>query len=836
VRYILAAVTTFAGDLRYALRRWRHRPGLPIAAILMLGLGIASATATFSVVDAVLLKPLPWTKPESLVVVHGVYPGRRANPATAPTWNRWLLSYPALDALRASSGFEMVGAWHYAPAPDMTFGDDRTEIITPLEVSSTFLPMLGVGLSWGRYFNDAEDNERSDSLILTHETWQRRFAGRDVVGEHLTLGSATYGDVYSKTIVGVIAPGFQFAGVQPDVLLPIGRFSAFRSQPARWFRVVARLASGVSLSTAESQAAALVSAAPSEEPGSARLVPIEDEHVGPSKRPLWLLLGGAGILLLIACSNVAGLLLGEARVRRHEFAVRAALGGSGGQVLRQLIVEHGMLAIGGSAVGLLVAYWVIAGLVAIAPAEMPRIETATIDVRATLFAMASGLLTLLAFGVAPALAIARAPVSSVLAEGGRGGSASRLVGQRLIVVAQVALALVLLTGATLFAETILRLQAQPLGFRPDGLAVVSTTFTGNLYGDSAAVKAAFSAAGPKADTGSVMSRLGRAVTMPRTEAVLERLRVIPGVTRADASSGVPFVAAPRRDEIVLEGQLDTAPYDVLRQVVTEGYFATLGISLMSGRSFEPGDVVGPYVAVVSAEFERRFFPGGATGRRFGVGGRYDPRNAFRIVGVVADVRRQEPTDDARPVFYWDYRQGSTPNHFVIRSAGDPSDLLPAVRRAIGEVSPQLVVTSMTTMASSVAQSVVEERFRATLSVLFGAAAVLLAAIGLHGLAARRVADRYREFGVRVALGAGPADVRRLVIEDAIRIVSVGFAVGLPSSYIVAQIARSLLFGVTPTSPHVFAITVALLAVVVTAATIVPARRAARVDPVVALKQ
>jgi hypothetical protein len=837
------APSTLLVDVRYALRRWRHRPGFAATAILTLGLGIAAATSIFSVVDAVLLKPLPWTKPESIVVVHGVYPERRNNPATAPTWNRWYLSYPDWHALQTASSFESVSAWRSDSWADTTLGDQDAEIVMPLEVSSNFLPMLGVKLVLGRHFGAMEDAGPSDSIILTDEVWRRRFGGRpDIIGERVTWKVARFNEQTQKTVVGVTAPGFRFNGIQPDVFRPIplrqfreGGGTSTSTSRTPFIRIVARLAPGVSLLSAEAQAAALVAAPPNDDQRTARLVSLEDEQVGSSRRPLLLLFGGTGILLLLACSNVAGLLLGEARVRRLELAVRAALGGSRVRVLRQLVVEHAMIAIAGSAIGLLGAYWFTGALVAMAPAGMPRIDATSVDLRATTFALGTGLATLLIFGVMPAVVLARTPVASVLAEGGRDGNSGRAAGQRLIVVAQVALALVLLTGATLFGETMLRLRGLPLGFDPQGVAVVATTFTGDKWGDPAVVQAAWKAAGPRANPGLVLGPLQLATTTARTDRVLERLSALPGVMHAAGTSAVPFLSSPERGQIALEGREPGEQLEALWQTVTANYFTTMSIPLVSGRGFDSSDVAGTYSVVVSAEFERRFFPEGAIGRRFSGGARFDPSNALRIVGVVPSVKRQDPTDDDRPIYYFYDRQAGTPDHFLIRSSGDPAFLLPAVRQALASVSTQIAVTSMTTMDSRVGLSIAEERFRATLSGIFGAAALVLAAVGLYGLAARRVADRRREFGVRVALGARPGDVRRLVLRDALLIVAAGLAVGLPCSFAIAQITRGLLFGVSSTTPHVFVLAVLLLAVVVMLATILPARKAGRVDPVGALR-
>jgi hypothetical protein len=827
-------------DLRYALRRWRARPGFAATAILTLALGVAAATSIFSVVDAVLLKPLPWADPDALVLVHGVYPARRESPATAPTWNRWYVSHPAWDALRSARSFQAVGAWRHVATAGTTFGEARTAIVSSMDVSSSFLPMLGVKLSLGRYFNDTEDNVTTDSIMLSDEFWRRELGARpDVIGARVWVGHASSGDQSAKTVVGVVGPGFSFEGARPDILQPIGiPAEVSRKYPSPSLRVVARLAPGMSLAAADAEASAIVSAAPNDQRGSARVVRLEDDHLGSSRQPLWLLFGGAAILLLVACSNVAGLLLGEARLRRHEIAVRTAIGGSRARVIRQLAVEHAALAIAGCAAGVLFAYGITAALVAIAPDGLPRIEQAAVDARSVLFASAAGLLTLLIFGVAPALTLARTPVSLVLTDGGRDVRTARVSGHRLLVAAQVALALVLLTGAALFSETMLKLQAVPLGFEPAGVAVASATFTGNPFGDPAALKAAFQqSARPGEYRGRVYDRLRTQASVARNSPVLEKLRAIPGVTHVSTASAVPFVVNPVRQTIVLEGRPDTERVEVLVNRVGDHYFTTLGIRFLSGRDFVPSDAAGIDVAVVSSEFEKRFLPGGATGRRFKsvYGERFELAVEYQILGVVVSVKRQDPTDDDRPLFYGYSRQGGLQSQFLARTSGDPSAILPAMRRAINEVSPQIVVTSTSTLASRVERAVVEEHFRATLSALFGAAALVLATVGLYGLAARRVADRQREFGVRVALGARPGDVRRLVIRDAMLIVLVGLAAGVPAAFAAAQTTRTLLFGVTTTSPHVFVLAVLALATAVSLATILPARLAGRVDPIQALK-
>jgi predicted permease len=832
--------TGLTGDVRYALRRWRRRPGFAIMATLMLALGIAAATATFSVVDGVLLRPLPWKDADRLVYVHGVYPERRNNPATAPDWNRGTLSYPAWDALRTTPLFEEVAVWHSLSTLDMTFGENRDDLVRTASVSSNFLPVLGVTLRLGRHFTEQEDNVNNDNIILTWETWQRRFGGRtDVIGERVPLGSASSGGRHPKTIVGVLERGFRFEGEPPEILLPVGiAAEVSRRYSGGSFRAIARLAPGVTREQAEAAAAGLVTGSRQNEPVSARLVSIKDEHLGTVRRPLWLLFGGAGVLLLIACANVAGILLGEARARRHEIAVRTALGSGRARLVRQVFVEHAMMAALGTALGLAAAYWLIGVVIAAAPEGLPRIGGVRLDARAAIFAAVSGLATLLLFGVVPAASVARTPVASTLAEGGREGGVSRVIGQRLAVVAQLALALVLLTGASLFAETMRRLTAQPLGFEPRNVAVITTTFTGARFGDPARIRAARQTR--SADFGKVMNELARETSNARDDEVFEGISALPGVIAVAGASAAPFIAPQQRLPIVLEGRPEIERHDVWRQTVSERYFDVMRIRLLNGRLFDPSDRPGDSAAaVVSREFERRFFPDGAVGRRFRqvYGANYELSAHFHVVGVVEDAKRQEFSDDDRPSFYSFDRQmsGTTATYVVVRTAGDADALIPDVRNAIREVTPQLVVTSTTLLEDRVARSVAEERFRAMLSAAFGLTALLLAAVGLYGVISRRTADRRCEFGVRVALGARPADVGELVLRDAALLIGGGLAIGLPAAYAAAQVTRSLLFGVSASSPYVFAIAVIALGVVALVASLLPARRASRADPIAALR-
>jgi putative ABC transport system permease protein len=824
------------GDVRHALHRWRHRPGFALTAIATLALGIGATTALYSVVHAVLLAPLPWTSPDRLVAIHAVFPDRQKNPASAATWDRGRLSWPAWDALRQHPVFDVVAVWSADSGDPTTFGEARAEIVSVIRISSNFLPMLGARIAQGRPFVEAEDDRTSDSVILTHEAWQRHFGGRaDIIGQAMFLGAATTGDQAKKTIVGVLEPGFRFENDPPEFLLPVGLVARSRSMPFARFRVVARLAPGVAIEAATAAAESMIRAVETEEPTTVRVIPLADDQLRDVGRPLWLLFGAAGLLLLVACSNVAGLLLGDARARRHEFAVRGALGGTRGRVARQLLVEYGLLAVVGAVAGLVLAVWLTRMFVAVAPDALPRLATVIVDLRIAIFAIAIGLFTLLLFGLAPAVSLARTPAAAVLAEGGRDGAAGRHLGQRVVVAGTISLALVLLVGASLFGETMYRLTSRPLGFDPSHLAIVTTRFTGIPWGSGDAFVALQRSA---KDFSQRLGLLTASIEASRTGQILENLLVIPGVLGAAGASHIPFNGTPRTIGIRVEGNAATDVYQVQQHVVTEDFFRVMRMPIVKGRGFALSDGPGGHSAVVSHEFERLYLEDRAVGRRFTYtwGPQEGQVTIFHVVGVVTNVKHREFADDDAAAFYVFNGQHSGVAQFVVRTSGDAAAVLPRMRQAIRDVDPQVVVTATDTVERLTLKSIAEERFRASLSALFGGASLVLAAVGLYGLAARLVADRRREFGVRVALGAQPRDVRRLVLRDALWTVGLGLLAGVPAAALATQVTRTMLFGVTPSAPHVFVIAAAVLALAALVATLLPARRAARIDPMIVLKE
>ncbi len=828
-----------AGDVRYALRRWRRRPGFPLTAALTLGLGIGAATAMFSVVNAVLLRPPPWPDPDRLAVVYAVYPDRRSDPVFATTWDRQPLHHPAWNALRRATSFTDVAVWQ-PPSLSMTLDEGRTELALTMDVSSNFLPMLGVGLALGHNFTADDDEHDTEHLILSYEAWQRYFGGRpEVVGKPSAIAYASDTQTPPWTIVGVLEPGFSFQGYRPDVLRTVG------SNPATSFlgrfRAICRLAPGVSIEAASAEAGALMDAS---QPGvtiGGRVVPLLDEQVGSSARALWLLLGAAGVLLLVACANVAGLVVGENRTRRHETAIRLALGTSRGGIVRQLVVEHAMLALAGAVAGLVFAAGLTRVLVALAPVELPRLDTVHVDWRVTLFALGAGVATLLASGLAPALSLARTHAAAMLAEGGREAAPARHVAQRAVVAAEIALAAVLVVGAGLLGETLFRLTSQPLGFDPSRLATISTRFTGSNVPPEWAMgpRGPGGTSAPNITSGPSLSERMAAIARARTVAVIERLSALPGVVRA-AGVGGPLFSGTSESAGSIIG-VDGRPTDgsdrAVVRTVSGNFAETLRTPVLAGRDLRLAD--DRTAALVSRGFERRFFPDGAVGRRFtvqlAIGGpgdyRYKAVGVYQVVGVVADIRHTY-TDDPLPCAY---TSGNT-SSFLLRTADDPGPVLPAIRGALAEVDPQIVVTGTTPMDAALADVIAAERFRAMLSTAFAGTALLLAVVGLYGVAARRVADRRRELGIRVALGARPSNLRALILRDGIRTVGLGLIVGLPAAFAASQATRAFLFGVSPTAPHVFLAASTVLAAAALVATFLPARRASRVDPMRALRE
>jgi predicted permease len=788
--------------VRHAKRRWLSRPTVALTVVVTLALGIGGVTAITSIVDAVLLRPLPWRAPDRLVTISFVRPQWRTDPILASMWDRGPLFGTQFEDLKAHSRtLTNVAMWRPGQS---TLAAAMTEAVPAMYVSSGFLPALGVSPYAGRNFDANEDDGATDAVLVAYVTWQHRYGGSPT-----TLGSRVTLDGTRRTIVGILPPQPPFDPDRdpPEFYLPFGNRSA-SDRTSDAYRVLARLAPGVTLAAAFGDTEPIIRGAFSPTQRSARVARLADDQLGDARKPLWMLFAAAALLLVIAASNVAALLLGEVGPRRSEMAMRTALGATRGDLFGQLIIEGALLSAIGTGLGILFAYGVLPWLVSLAPERLPRIETVALNLRVLAFVTGLSFVSAIGFSLGPALALAPRQPASALRE--VRGSGRRRRAQGFLVATEVALALVLLVAASLFSETLFRLTSQHLGFDPSDVLVVTTR----------------PAPGPAESQ-------DRAVA--RTDGILDRLRAAPGVVAAAGVSTAPFSGGFSLNGIDIEGRhFDTMP-STERHVVTPSYFATMRVPVRAGRVFDASDRAGGRVAVVSESFAKAYFDGHAIGRRF----RLD--DWWTIVGVVADTKQREFRDDTMAAAYLLDRQATSEHaraaiiQLVIRTRGDTAAAAGLVRDVIHSASPDTIVTGTTAMAVLLDRSVGEERYRAILASVFGGTALLLASVGLYGLLARSVADRRREIGVRMALGARPGDVVGLVARQGVGLVAIGLGCGLPAALGAGKLSASLLFGVTPTAPHTFAIVAGVLGAVAMVATVWPARKAAQIDPAVALR-
>ena len=799
-----------ASDIRHTLRRWKSRPAFAATAIITLGLGIAATTAIFSVVDAVLLKPLPWRDANQLVTVYVARPHWRLNPVLASSWNNGNVSWPIFKDLQSTSRTIVeVGTWTRLRP---TLNGERNELVGGLRVSAGFLPMLGVAPYLGRFFTATEDESPTDAVIVSFEAWQRRFGGSpSVLGHRVSLDETMY------SIVGVLPPRFDFLGrslqsssssPSPEFVLPFGNEPPGNRHAGNHFMyAVARVRAGVPLDDVLSEIDPLVRGAEKPEEKQARIVPLVEDQLGAQRRPMWLLGGAASLLLLIACANVAGLLLGDAGSRRYEMAVRLALGGSRRQLTRQFFVESVLLAAMSILAAMALVAWLTPLLASLAPEHLPRVGDIAVNLRVFGFAIAIGLATAVIFGTTPALTFARINPARWTQSGTRGASRVRYRAHNALVAGEVMFAVVLVAAASLFGETLLRMAAEHVGFRPQNLIVASL----RLPRETA---------------------ITNQMRVARTDDLVARLAALPGVEGATATSTAPFSGSYGSNGISIDGKTFDVQPSASRHIVTQDYFRTLGIPIVKGRGFVASDAPGDFVAVVTEEFERRYLDGDAIGKRFTLN-----KNVHEVVGVVPGTKHRRHIDEVGPAFYALNRQLPTwtTQTFIIRTATPPESMLNAMRKTIESSAPTATIATLETMTAMMRRSLADERYRATLSVAFGVLALILAAVGLYGLLTRSVTDRYREIGIRLALGAQRGRVLGLVLKHASILVCGGLLVGIPAALGASRLIGSLLWGVSPASPHTFVGAAATLTLVALAAAYLPARRATRTDPVVALR-
>ena len=820
-------------DLRYGARMLLKQPFFTAVAVATLALGIGANTAIFSVVHTVLFRPLPFENPEQLVVVWETVLSRGNVQGTPspPDFREWRARAKCFQQMAAfyDTDFNLSGS-----------GDP--ERLSGAFVSADLFPLLGVKAALGRTFLPAEEQFGAHRVVvLSHALWRRRFeADPRLVGRSVTLNDQPY------TVVGVAPPDFNFedfadAGADVELWAPMAFAPGDRmdTRGNHFLRVLARLKPGLTVPTAQAEMDVVTGQLAQEHQENAglgaRVVPLREELVGGYRTALLVLLGAVGFVLLIACANVANLLLARSTARRREFAIRSALGASRTRVVRQLVTESLLLGVTGGAAGLLLAWWGVEALLTLGPADLPRAAEIGVDARALAFTLLLSVATGLLFGLLPALHTFNADLGGALKEGGRAATAGRRDGllRRILVVTEIAMSLVLLVGAGLLAGSFWRLLQVDPGFNPEKLLTVQITLPEARY--------------PKSSPHQAQAFYRQLV---------ERLAALPGARSVGATTSLPLASGGWGKMLSIEGRpapasMESVPVVQYRQV-TPDYFGTLGVPLLSGRFITERDAGDSTpVALVNEEMARRYFPGeDALGRQIWMGppekllppgalptGYSFPR--LTIVGVVKDVKHLGLNRQAGPEVYIPHLQGSRETarslFVAVRTETDPLRFEAAVRREVAALDKDQPVADVRTMEQRLAESLSSARFNMLLLGVFAGVALLLAAVGLYGVIAYMVAQQAHEIGIRIALGAQRRDVLRLVVGQGMLLAVVGVGVGLAAAAGLTRLMSSLLYGVEATNPETFASVALLLVTVALLACYVPARRATKIDPMVALR-
>ncbi|MGE0129997.1 MAG: ABC transporter permease [Blastocatellales bacterium] len=795
-------------DLRYGARMLMKQPGFTFVAIVTLALGIGANTAIFSVVNAVLLRPLPYEESERLVVLHETNPQQGRDEMN--------ISYPNFTDWRArSQSFEQMAAFRSGGI--ILTGKNEPARLQATVVSADFFALLRVKPLRGRAFLPEEDKVGgAPVVVVSHAFWQSRFGGdENLVGQQITLNGK------SNTVVGVMPPGFVFpAGDETEVWMPLGPLAdQMQNRAVHVLIALGRLKQGVELRQAQAELQSIANRIqqqyPSADPGHGAQLISSFESVAKNARPaLLVLLIAVGFLLLIACANVANLLLARAEVRQKEIAIRSALGASRGRIVRQLLTESLLLAIAGGALGLLLAWWGIDALAGSLPDDLPRAKEIGVDRVVLGFTVALSVLTGMIFGIIPALTIAKSALSETLKEGGRtsaGFGRGRIRGA--LIVSEVALSLALLAGAGLLIKSFWRLMQVNPGFQTGHLLTLNVTLLGDKYEESAPVISFFR---------ELPARLG----------------ALPGVKAVSAVSSLPISGGDGNGNLTIEGREfppAQTPAASFRRILPN-YFSAMGIPLKQGREFDERDTGVEKVVIINEGMARRFWPdGGAVGKRIKVG---PPQNEpwLTIVGVVGDVKNIGLEADALLATYEPHpqRPWSTMN-LAIRTETEPLSLAAAVRAELRAMEKNLLIRTPSTMDERIRLSVAPRRFNMALLVVFAALALLLAGAGVYGVMSYTVTQRTHEIGVRMALGAGAIDVLKLIVRQGMKLIIIGALIGLAGAFALTRMMTSLLYGVSATDPVTFIAVALLLTGVALLACWIPARRAAKVDPMIALR-
>lgn len=805
-------------DFRLALRLLRRNPGFAATAILALALGIGANTAIFSVVDAVLLRKLPYDQPDRIVMIweDATFQGFPHNTPAPANWLDWRKQNTVFTSIASMRGITQ----------NLT-GDGPPEAVQGRRVTPDFWEILGTKPQIGRVFNDDEERANAKVVVLSYGIWQRRFGGdRNVLGRKIIMTDEPY------EVIGVMPAGFVFPDRRnefwtPSELTP----SLLARRGSHFLMCVARLKPGVTVAQAQTEMTTIAKRLEAEYPDTNKqigtvVVPLREHLAGKLRIALWVLLGASGCVLLIACANLANLLLARAAGRQQEMAVRAALGAGKGRIIRQMLIESVILSTAGALAGLLFARLGMLAMEKLVPngLDAPNLQ---LDLRVLLFTAAIAVLTGIVFGLAPAFSAARFGLHDTLKQGGRGGVGARRQWFRDgLVVAETALALVLLTGAGLMIQTLDRLQRTDLGMRVDHLLTVATDIPRSRYPDNQPEK-----------------------RETFFNAVVSQVRNIPGVVAVGYTSSLPLTQSGNTSGYAIEGETEhSRDQDALFRVITPGFSAAMGARMREGRFFTDDDrEASMQVAIVNETFADRHWPGqSALGKRFctncGDPSAKPPRPPIwmTIVGVVKEIRERGIDVPLKVAMYTPLAQSGKywpiPNALVIRTSVEPASIANAVRQAIWAVDKDQPVARIRTMQDVTEVELAPRRQQMTLLVTFAALALILASLGLYGVLSYAVSQRTQEIGVRMSLGASPGNILGLVLQRGVGLTLVGLLLGIAGALGVGRVMSGLLFEVKAQDPAILvAVSVLLLAVAVFACYL-PAYRASRVDPVVALRK
>jgi putative ABC transport system permease protein len=810
-------------DLRFAIRQLIKNPGFTIIAVLVLALAIGANTAVLSLVNALLIRPLPYKAPDNLVLLWERFPtqGLERIPVSAPEY---------LDYEKQTKSFEKLGAFNYA-AYNLTTGD-VPERIAGAVVSPSVFALLGVEPIRGRVFINSEGAEgRDDVVVISARLWQRRFnSNPTIVGNKINLNERPY------TVVGIMSEQFDFPlplfnvqgarfGGRVDIWKPIAfTKDELEARYSRSYGMIARLRSGISVARAQAEIDAITANFQRTHPNNyprettafgAKLYPLHDQVVGAMRAGLWILVGAVTLVLLIACANLTTMLLARAGSREREMAIRVALGASLKRMLRQLLTESVLLSILGGTVGVLLAVWGLDLLRVIGGQTVPRLREVNLDLSVLAMTFGVSVITGILFGLVPALVSAKPELTEALNEGGRGSTAGahRSRVRNSLIVAETVLALVLLISAGLLVKSFVRLQSVSPGFNPHNILTAEISLPVAKY--------------PR----------GQPVANFYEEA-LRRIKNIPGVQHAAFTVMLPLSGSNTDSSFMIEGQdpraSGTYPDEEIRDI-TPDYFRVLQTPLITGRFFTEADTAdSPPVVIVNQAFAKKYFrKGEALGKRIS---RDDTNPKWTtIIGVVADIKHRSLDTEAQPEYYFPHTQGPDREMVLaVRSAQDARTLARAVREELRNIDPDVPLANARTLDAVVADSIAPRRLSVVLLCAFSGIALLLASVGMYGVISFLVVQRTHEIGVRMALGAQRSDVLKMVIGHAAKLLLIGAAIGLPIAFFSSSALRTLLYQVSPFDMSIFLIVPMILAAVGLLASYLPALRATRADPMISL--